>query len=522
MNNKRLLKPFVIGNVMIPLTYSSKICEEKSLHFCNVLDIPKLTADCMLVKHPILNKIDQSKVDVLVDTVVSLGLSKEVLVEWPVLFSLLPNTIIYRFEVLKECGFTVTGQHLATFLHIVKKLTIKELKSEGELPPINIENQLASHMSQWPTSLTTLVQCDPNSLTLYNLRLKIIQRYLELILDLTDIEFNRALKTYPNIKHRPLGMINETLTLLQDKIGMPVDKIKSNMYLIHADAENLKQLIYNIRSIAGIDIKLILQRNPKICVCNWRNTAEIKEIFEEYNISTEAQKRCLHIFTLSAATIKNRLEYIKNTPEFSIYLNHPRGLKLIYYHKNAAKRIIELSFMCEKKCMTLNSLSGCTRDYDKFMKSPGDRIGKGRDLFFCLSEQFGTDTRYLRKIIKRHPFWINIPIINITLVLKKLSKKYSQNDIYNNCSILLYPLNAINHTLRMLQTNNTKELSKLIPFFDQVDILQLTNTQVLSLALYIIEKNHYFSGNGVWTDAKLLENNQFTSDKNHFSKSNVL
>lgn len=481
----------------------STLCRQP-LYLSKLLGISDVNAEYLCIKYPVILKYSQEELVTFVDTVTNLGLSKIELTQEPLLFSIPIITLQNRYKLLQECGFhTINGYHLINCLKIIKQKSIGDLKATYMLPSINIVNRLASYMTQWPTSITTLIHSDVNKMSLYNLRLMIIQRYLELTLELSYIEFARGLKTYPTIKLKPLQFIHQNIVFLQNVIGMPTRKLKTNLYLIHSNTENLKQIVDNVKNIGGIDIKEVLRIYPKLCMTNWSNLMEIKEIMKEFSIANEAQIKCLNLFTLSPKTIRERIQKAKETPEFQVYISHPRFLKLILCNTNATKRVMYL-YESNKKCLSLNSLSGCSEDFKKFVKAPGDRSGKGKDMLYCISQELGNNYSIndIRKKIKKHPFWINIPLVNIKLVKEKLLKKFSPEDIYDNCPILLYPLNKIIDSLKLIQSNNIKELTKLLPFFENIDLNKLNKSQELSIILYLLEKNHYFSGNGVWTDDK--------------------
>lgn len=471
-------------------------------HLSKFIKISKVKAEYLAIRHPIIKKLDETKVKDLIDTLHDLGYPKEALVEEPLLFSLLPATLKYRYNILYECGITnITASHLASYLTLVKQKTIGDLQKSGEIQiMMNVENRLASYMTQWPTSLTTRINDDVSNYSLQMLRLKIIQRYLELVLDLTNEEFNRGIHTYPTIKHRPLKVINETLTILQSQIMLPSHKIKSNLYLVHADPDNLKQIIYNFRSIGGIDIKEVIRLHPRIATKSVSTLTATREILQEYGISNEAQKKCFEIYTLGPSTIRERLENAKTLPEFNTYFHHPRFLKMIYFKNIAMKRIMML-YNSNKKCLSLNILSGSSARYEIFEKAPGDRLGKGKDLVFYLKQTLGKKytSSAIRQIIKRHPFWINIPLLQVKLVHQQLSKEYTPDDIFENCPILFYPWNKVKEALATMNNNQKHVQSKSL---QHLNLNELKNSQKLSLALYFLENNHYFSGNGVWTEEK--------------------
>ncbi|XP_045504341.1 transcription termination factor 5, mitochondrial-like [Colias croceus] len=486
---------------VIHLRFISSKQSENIVIFCNHLGISKEKAEYIQIKQPYLKKINEEEIKNLINTVYEIGYPKDVLVQHSHLFSMLPITIINRYKILEECGCqNIRPDQLLSYLTIMKQKTIGELKKADILPAmLNVENKLASCMTQWPTSLTSLIYEDVNLITLYNLRIKIIQRYLELMLDLSNEEFYRGLKTYPTIKHRPLKAINETLVILQSQLAIPNYKIKSNLYLIHVDPDNLKKILYDIRTLGGIDVKEVIRMYPKIATKNYSALIEMSKVLEKHGLKPEAQARCLEIFTLSPKTVDERIEHAKTTPEFSIYIDHPRFLKMIYFNKTVLKRITVLRNN-NKKCLSLNILSGSSARYEIFEKSPGDRLGKGKDLVFTIDQLLENkySKKEIRNVIRKHPFWINIPLIEVKYVYDKLSKQFSQQDIFENCVILLYPWYKINEALEIINGVSSINIENYLK--EHINFSSLSMSQKLSLVLYIVEKKHYFSGNGVWTE----------------------
>ncbi|XP_048000867.1 transcription termination factor 5, mitochondrial-like [Leguminivora glycinivorella] len=472
---------------------------ESTRKLCKYFDISQNIAEFISLKQPYVNKLDEPALKDLIETVNELGFTKDVIINDPQMFSIMPITLRFRHKVLVECGFqNITPQHLLRYLTIMKQKSIRSLKSCGELPNIDVEKRLASFMTQWPTSLSNLTFGDNHETTLYSLRLKILQRYLELVLDLSEDEFQRGLKTYPTIKHRPLQIINETLNLLRSVVMIPDKKIRANLYLIHVDPENLKQIIYKFRFIGGIDVKEVLRLHPKLATKRYDVMVEIRNILQEYGISLEAQRRCFDIYTLSPVTIRERLEEAKSIPEFEALENHPRFLKMIHYKNTAMNRLKNL-YENRKQCLSLNVLSGSSAHYESFQNSPGDRLGKGKDLVFCITESLGKvySPNQIWKMVKKHPYRFNVPLVQVKFVCQELARKFDVQDIYENCPILLYPWSKIE---TMLNKFEEKKSTELLHNKEVLDVTKLSKSQVLSLVVYLLEKSHYFTGNGVWDE----------------------
>ncbi|XP_014360210.2 transcription termination factor 5, mitochondrial [Papilio machaon] len=426
LRQRYILNRFMLSKIHNFRINMCTITENNTYLLCKHLDIDECQAKLLQLKQPVLKQISEKEFKTLTETVKELGFSTQTLILNPALFGVLPITLKYRYKVLEECGLqNIKPGDLLRYLNIVKQKTIGQLRSDGHIPHyLNIENRLASFMTQWPTSLTTLIY-------------------------------------------------------------------------------------------GGIDIKEIIRSHPKIAMKNFSNMVEIRKILQEFDVSNEAQIRCFEIYTLSPETIRARLENAKKTPEFITYFNHPRFLKMIHHNKKTTKRLINL-YSQNKKCVSLNILSGSFSNYETFEKMHGDRLGKAKDLLFCICEILGNTSSAsdIRKILRRHPFWLNMPLVQIKYVAEQLLKKFSPEDVFENCTILLYPWNKIRDTMVIL---HHRELLKLHPF-DHLDISRLNDSQKLSLVLYLLEKKHYFTGNGVWTEDK-NKNTELTIQTKNIPKS---
>lgn len=521
LKNINILNPCRWGRRYIWFNYFSILQQRDNLIkiLSKHLKIEETEANYLVIKHPLITKLNEAKIQNLINTVCNIGYLRKDILDNPSLFGILPVTIKFRYEVLQECAIeNISIKDILSYLSLVKQNTIGDLiKSNKILHYVNVENRLASYMTQWPTSLTASVSGDVHELNLYSLRLKIIQRYLELLLDLTCEEFYRGIQTYPTIKHRPLKVINETLQILQSQVMISTHKLKNNLYLVHVDPDNLRNIINNFRSIGGIDIKEIIRMHPKIATKRYETLVEIRNVIREFGITDEAQIRCFDIYTLAPSTIKERLEKAKSIPEFNTFFYHPRFLKIIHYNTIAVKRLNKL-YGNNKKCLSLNVLSGSSDRYELFEKSPGDRLGKGKDLIFCIQQSLGKKfkSQDIRSALRKHPFWINIPLVQVKFVHKNLAKHFSDEEIFHNCPILLYPWNKIKTILDLFKKHSHKNTL----FCDYIDLDKLSQSQKLSLVIYMLERKHYFSGNGVWSEEKIKNSNLRLPEENKVYLSN--
>ncbi|KPJ13548.1 hypothetical protein RR48_10732 [Papilio machaon] len=107
------------------------------------------------------------------------------------------------------------------------------------------------------------------------------------------------------------------------------------------------------------------------------------------------------------------------------------------------------------------------------------------------------------KQLKKHKYWLHSSLYIINENLQYLNKKFYGEVIVNNCQILLYPLAETQRYMEyfLMKRNHTIKANDidLDGGYNNLNYTQLTDDQILSLALYEIEKRYHFSGDGIWS-----------------------
>lgn len=84
-----------------------------------------------------------------------------------------------------------------------------------------------------------------------------------------------------------------------------------------------------------------------------------------------------------------------------------------------------------------------------------------------------------------------------------LKEHFRDQTIFDNCQLLLYPVTEVEHYINVLL--NQREGRKRHETFahdlnyNTLKCTLLSDDQILSLALYEIEKKYHFSGDGIWS-----------------------
>lgn len=478
--------------------------DDAKVHLQKFLKLTDTDAENLLNKCRSIEKLSKNHINEVADVINEIKIDKSNIRGHPNLLQLLPITLKCRYNILSECGFKqVSAEYISSYLHLVKKKNIHDLKKNGLIDKsTDVKDELVKIFTGWPSSPPIRENLNENEISLFDIRMKVLQRYLELTLDITPDDFCKSVNVYPRLKHRPLRSVSDTLILLTSQLTMPIHKIRANFFLLHANPENIRLLLFKLKSIAGVNVKEILNMRPILCNTSYNTFIETGKVLKEYSISEEAQRRCFEIYTLSPDTVRHRLEEAKTIPEFEALFCSPRLLKIIYYSKRAKLRLQVLKEL-NKKCFSLNVLSGSSKHYEVFKKGSCDK-SKGIDLLRSVCSSLGPAMRLelIRKEFGRHPHWVNVPVSQAKQTCEKLKNDFMSADIYLNCCILLYPWSKIEKYLNILQYYRSGNFDRknFISAIEHLDCTALTNVQVLSLVQYVLEKEHYFTGNGIWYD----------------------
>lgn len=423
-----------------------------------------------------------------------LNATTDEILAYPKLFLLHLITIENRTTILRECGFVESLNLLAISKYItIIKQQIKALKNNRLIPfDLNMMDQLRKQFD---------MEINPNidysdEMRLHTIREHFLDAFLRARLQLTDDELNRLWKSYSKVKNKSFGHTQKVVDILQHDLKLTREKIVGNLYLLHADPENLLRYPEVVPSVAGMDIKQVMVKQPKIMMIPCEKVKDLLGHLRAYGIDEVAVIKYSTIMTLSPDTVLARLKQLKNTKEFEVLAKHPRITKLIAYQTKAA---IRLDFLQQLKvrCASLNVLASHSQSFERYVREGYDRT-KGRDIAHYLNTVFRQQGTDAPEQVKRHPNWFHVPPAQMQETLDYLrSKHFSLDEIYENVQILLYPLSRIVHKLdQLMECKRTKKRHDDLG----IELASVTPSQMLSLCLYMIELDFHFTGDGIWPD----------------------
>ncbi|GJQ86720.1 hypothetical protein Trydic_g14790 [Trypoxylus dichotomus] len=424
----------------------------------------------------------------------SFGYSKEDILTHPNILKKTRRKLQEERLVLEEAGFSDLS--LWTLSHFRKLMTksIRTLKGLNLIPPqVNVPRQLVSYVNPKPSDFDVSNYTDGDILN--QVHGMVVKQYLEWRLEATSDEIETLFRVYRGtLRYKSIRWLCENIEFALE-LGFTPRKLLGFGYLLSNDPNIPKEVLKEMPTLAGVDMRVMMRRFPKLVTISLKHYLKIYDILKEEGIPDSTIRKQMNIFSLSPLTIKARFNELKEVPEMNVLRQSPRILRLILHYNRAKSR---LSFMhqLQLKCATMCLLVAehdSEPHFNHHVRNTKD-MNVLNDILTLLKHMLNTDTPAIEYNLKKHPFYLQIPLVNIEKTCKHVQKSFSNHSIIKVLPILLYPSEKIDDAL-----NQIKSLTDLPQ-------TRLTEAKRLNLALYLIEKNYHFSGDGVWENCETVEN----------------
>ncbi|XP_073943499.1 transcription termination factor 5, mitochondrial-like [Choristoneura fumiferana] len=462
--------------------------------------------------YPALDTLSHDRLQYSLQILKKFGINSSEACDNPHVFCMNPISLDNYGEILKECGFiNIVPKHLVRYRTLVQSHTIAHHKKEGLIrDDIELEEVLQSCFHEWP-SLHKIRHHFPDSNTsILAVRLSVLEGYLTWKLSITPDEFKKYCRNYLPLKHKPMHDIQEALDIAGNNIKFDINSIRRNGFVISADPVNTKMILENVETLAGLDIREAIRIEPAILKNNYNSLLQIRDILEEYRIPQLAQRRCLKVFCMCPKSVRERLEDLKNLKEYNILSTNPRVLSMVIHQRKMMTRLSKIQ-AARKQCYSLNHLVSSSKVFNEYISSFGNKVC-GRDIAVLITSSLDVredavqfvspDTlKFVLTQLRRHKFWLHAALNVVDENIKFLKRRFKNDIILKNCQLLLYPVLDIEQYIEYLlnlRENRVAEGIIKLDYYNNLSCEKLTDEQVLSLALYEIEKKYHFSGDGIW------------------------
>lgn len=274
-------------------------------------------------------------------------------------------TLESRFNVLKECGFLkIDGAALSNFVRLIS-IRLDILKAYGYLTEDMCVTRLLMNILSIPEdeiNIDKTLLNDSNDLR--TVRDKLLNIYLKRTIETTPKQLNRLFNLYKSIQNKSFKSIVEIIQICRIELNLTNDRICNNAFILSGDPNNINRLIYEMKTLGGIDMRELLHKRPKLAMSSIEKLKKTEKIMYEFGITTDAMSRCTEVFTLNPDTVRQRLLAIKKIDEFNVLYSNPGVLRLVHYQNKARIRLEYLKLM-KFKCVSLHCLSTTSEIFEK-------------------------------------------------------------------------------------------------------------------------------------------------------------
>ncbi|XP_063231886.1 transcription termination factor 5, mitochondrial [Bacillus rossius redtenbacheri] len=457
----------------------------------NKLGLPVAQAEEFVKGQKSQPDVSPERLDKALDMLLGLGFTLGEVQACPEVVLVKPATIQHRTLLLQEAGAPkVTPRCVVSYL-VLARMRVTLLKAYGLIPPhVDVASSMLSHLGDGPGPLAS----PGEDATLAATQVAVLRHYLAWRLALAPHELERVMRTYTRVRNKSLRLISRTLAVLQDELGFSRDKIKNNGYLIHSHPDNTLRTLREVPHIRGVPFKDIVLLHPKIVMTPTDTLLTTLRYLEEFGIKDESVRRNPEVFTLGSESVRARLEQIRTQPGLSGLQGHPRVLRLVQYIRKARKRLDTLQDL-RVRCASLHVLCGTQARFEGYTRDGADRT-RGVDAVHYLSRALGCDGEDARARLRRHPYWYHVPLETIRQTCELLlGRGFCPRDVLRNVHLLLYSRERV---LAELEGLGQRPELRADVFLTATGGSEPSRSQQLALCLYFLEREHHFTGDGVW------------------------
>ncbi|XP_056632644.1 transcription termination factor 5, mitochondrial [Diorhabda sublineata] len=464
--------------------------------YCQVLSdmigIPSTEAKFYIQKYRLKNK----DAELLAQTITfckGLGYSNKEILAAPTLFTCHPLEIEQHYYSLVEGGFQNVNPRVLSKTRTYMKKIVSYLKNHKLiLKSTNVEEKFVSCIED--KEIAGKIQLNSSDGEIWSqIHLDIQKHFLKMRLGGTEEEIDNLLQVHHIIKNKSFKVIQENIKIAED-LGFAPRKLIKYGYLLGNYPNYPKTTLRDLDNIAGIDMRVVMRRYPKLIMTSPKNIIKIYGILKEFDIPDDIIKKTPNVFHMSPETVRVRLQTIEQSPDLKVLLTQPKILALIVHHNRAKTRLSFLQQL-QLRCTSFTILrTDQDTVFEEYVKEGKDANKRG-DLYNYLQNLFSIPIKDIKSKISRHPFHLQVPLKDMQETYDYLiNNQFKPINIYNVIFILLYPKYKV------------QDAHATIKYDSNFKYKSLTQVNKLNIMLYLIEKEHHFTGNGIWRNNKIPEN----------------
>ncbi|XP_018576444.1 transcription termination factor 5, mitochondrial [Anoplophora glabripennis] len=415
-----------------------------------------------------------------------LGYTDNEILATPTLLRLHPLELEQHHLSLEEGGFQSIGPKILARARNYMRKVISILKSKNIIhEKTNVPQHFLNYIEDVNIANKISVIRFSDANVWNEVHKSILQSFLRMRLNATEDEIIRLFRIHKTIKNKSFRVVQENIAIAED-LGFDQRKLIKHGYLLHNYPKYPKTVLKDFPNLAGSDMRKAMWMYPKLVMASPTNIIKIYGTLKEFDIEDAVIRKQMNVFHLSPTTVKLRLEEIEQSPDFRVLLKHPKLLSLIVHHNRAKSRLSFLQQL-QLRCASFTVLGYDDDEIFNDYIREGKDINKFLDVLIFLKKLFNVNEEYIKKKLKIHPFYLQVPLKDMQNTYDFLiSQHFRCSDILKVMQIILYPQEKIEKKLNEMQSNK------------EINFESVTPAKKLNLLLYFIERDHHFTGNGIW------------------------
>ncbi|KAK7069897.1 hypothetical protein SK128_002427 [Halocaridina rubra] len=424
--------------------------------------ISKGRAHELMKKEPRLQEVHKCDLFRNIQTLKKYGIDPDEVRKNLQLLYFCPLTVEHRVAILNELGFkNLSAYHCRTFSKLYKSTfsllrTYKLVSSTYDvtevLSSLNTPRDILDDF-KLPRNLDDLTVSEVHRM----LSFTFLCWYFDCEQDSVDYIYN----IYPPTQVKSMSLQKAFFEKLKNHWNFDNEEIRKHGFLLCGSPTNLELIEENVKHLVGVNPRTVVHYTPRILLTPYHKLCQIVNMLMDINISQAAVLQNPNIFTLQPQTIKERIEQLQETPEFSGLLSHPRVLRLIYFSTKAKHRLDVLRVLKDSRSIpSLNILTGDQEKFENYVAFGYLRTNR-RDIVTFLSKELSVDSSIIRKSLRIPSHKLHLSLVSVKKNIAYLYEKgFSREQVLMCLETLLYPHEVVTQQFQLLRDKMKSSLDK--------------------------------------------------------------
>lgn len=416
----------------------------------------------------------------------------------PTILSLSPDVLCDRMSTLKELGCPLISAGILLVFHDFMKMTPSKLRwkeymsvVETTFPRLLVQLKFPDDLKLQLTS--KLLDMYSKNIQLEEIKVAVNTIYLAWRLQCTEEVATDLIKKEPSLRTSSFYSLEQICEVLLKKFELPVSKVCSLPKLLTINCRNVEQLVQKVPDVCGVSIYDIINRDPIILKRPAESICDTAFTLEQHGVTDTQLLSCTRILRLRALTISLRLEKLSHVEKYNILKKSEKFLLFVVHFKNVStmrKILGDLKIQCSVNTFLTTSETNAVVNHCRIKPPSRNSVSQKRDLISYLAVTFGDTAGAIKMELQNNPNFSIASVQNAKQVLRYLtSKGVSDKQLRNGLDIVLYDADVVAEYFTDLP--NREDIYK--QFTEWVK-----HPNLIQLLIYVIEKDHSFTSNGVY------------------------